>query len=258
MKRLVCAALILVAASSARAQDWPQFRGASARGVVEGRDTPTTWNVETGENVAWKTPIPGLAHSSPIVVGERVFVTTAVRKEGDAELSSLYGSPGYGAGESVEDEGPASLPAVVPGQEHGRGAVEADGPRGRAQGQAPSQVDPRQLDARGRRRERDRLLRCGGPLLLRPRGRAEVEGGPGDLRRGRSGLRQGGLPVGLRQLAGDLREQGAGAVRPRGRVLRRRAPRWPPARSSGARRATRTRPGARRPSTRSRAPAARR
>ena len=85
---------------------WPGFRGHRARGVAEGWETPVEWNVATGENVLWSTPVPGLAHSSPVVWGDRIFLTTAVRKDGEAELSSLYGSPGYGAGESVPDEGP--------------------------------------------------------------------------------------------------------------------------------------------------------
>ncbi len=85
--------------------NWPSFRGENARGVAEGFATPLEWDVAAGKNVVWRTPVPGLAHSSPVVWGERVFVTSAARKAGEAELSSLYGSPGYGAGESVEDEG---------------------------------------------------------------------------------------------------------------------------------------------------------
>lgn len=109
--RIPLALLTLFAARPAQvtcqenAQNWPQFRGPSARGISEGFKTPTEWNVETGKNVAWETAIPGLAHSSPIVWGERIFVTTTVRSAGEAELSSLYGSPGYGAGDSVMDEG---------------------------------------------------------------------------------------------------------------------------------------------------------
>ena len=53
----------------------------------------------------WQTEVAGLAHSSPVIWGDKVFVTSAVRAEAFSELSSLYGSPGYGAGESVEDEG---------------------------------------------------------------------------------------------------------------------------------------------------------
>ncbi|MEO1085267.1 MAG: PQQ-binding-like beta-propeller repeat protein [Acidobacteriota bacterium] len=65
---------------------WPSFRGPSASGVSEGGQTPTTWNVETGENVLWRTAIPGLGLSSPIVWGDKLFITTAVAKSGEADL----------------------------------------------------------------------------------------------------------------------------------------------------------------------------
>ena len=59
-------------------QEWASFRGPDGSGVADGANLPTEWDVEQGINVAWKTPIPGLGHSSPIVWGNRVFVTTAV------------------------------------------------------------------------------------------------------------------------------------------------------------------------------------
>ena len=83
----------LLICCSLRAADtnWPQFRGAHANGVAEGFATPSTWNVESGENIRWRAEIPGLAHSSPIVWGDRVYVSTAV-KPGKAELKvGLYG-----------------------------------------------------------------------------------------------------------------------------------------------------------------------
>lgn len=86
--------------------NWPSFRGDRARGVAEGHPTPVEWDVESGAGVLWRSEIPGLAHSSPVIWGDKLFVTTAVRVEQEAELSSLYGSPGYGAGESVVAEGP--------------------------------------------------------------------------------------------------------------------------------------------------------
>lgn len=74
--------------------DWPQFRGPGARGVDESRPLPVTWNLDTGQAVRWQTPIPGLAHSSPIVWGDRVYVTTVVQP-GEAELKvGLYGDIG--------------------------------------------------------------------------------------------------------------------------------------------------------------------
>lgn len=73
-------------------QNWPSFRGPSANGVAAGYPTATTWNVKSGENVRWKTPIPGLAHSSPVIWGDRIFVTTAVSSEGESRLKTgLYG-----------------------------------------------------------------------------------------------------------------------------------------------------------------------
>jgi outer membrane protein assembly factor BamB len=72
--------------------DWPSFRGVRASGVAEGFKTPTTWNVEESKGVAWKTPIPGLGHSSPVIWQNRVCVTTALSGKADAELKvGLYG-----------------------------------------------------------------------------------------------------------------------------------------------------------------------
>ena len=74
------------------ASDWPSFRGRNASGVADGHATPANWSVETGENIKWKTPIPGLAHSSPIVSGGRVFITTAVSSDPEPYLRvGLYG-----------------------------------------------------------------------------------------------------------------------------------------------------------------------
>lgn len=79
--------------SDARA-DWPQYRGPSASGVASGAALPSSWNVETGENVRWHTPIPGLAHSSPVIAGDRVYVATAIASK-EAELKvGLYGDIG--------------------------------------------------------------------------------------------------------------------------------------------------------------------
>jgi outer membrane protein assembly factor BamB len=86
--------IVVIAALSttAAAQNWPSFRGANATGFVEGKPTPTTWDATKSTNVLWKTPIPGLAHASPVVWGDRVFVTTAVSsKGGEYFRHGLYG-----------------------------------------------------------------------------------------------------------------------------------------------------------------------
>lgn len=78
---------------------WPSFRGPAASGVVDGQNLPDEWNGETGKNILWKTPIPGLGHSSPIVWGDRLFVTSAVSSRTDASFR-----PGlYGDGDASDD-----------------------------------------------------------------------------------------------------------------------------------------------------------
>ena len=68
--------LALVAAIQAAEPNWPQWRGPDGQGVSAETSLPTTWNPT--ERVAWKTPVSGRAHSSPIVWGNRVFLTTAI------------------------------------------------------------------------------------------------------------------------------------------------------------------------------------
>ncbi|MCA1618788.1 MAG: PQQ-binding-like beta-propeller repeat protein [Acidobacteria bacterium] len=93
MKRLTLSLFSLcLAASSAAAQNWPQFRGAGASGVAEGRPAPVKWDATKSSGVVWKTPIPGLSHASPVVWGERVFVVSAVSSDPKPEARfGLYG-----------------------------------------------------------------------------------------------------------------------------------------------------------------------
>jgi outer membrane protein assembly factor BamB len=86
--------------SSAKAAvNWPSFRGPGASGIAEGQNLPDEWNTKTGQNILWRTPIPGLAHSSPIVWGNRVYVTTAVSSDPKAAFR-----PGlYGDGDASKD-----------------------------------------------------------------------------------------------------------------------------------------------------------
>lgn len=73
-------------------QNWPSFRGPAANGVAEGYTTPSKWDSQTGQNIRWKTYVPGLGHSSPAIWGDRIFVTTAVRDDGESSLKvGLYG-----------------------------------------------------------------------------------------------------------------------------------------------------------------------
>ncbi|WP_297088827.1 PQQ-binding-like beta-propeller repeat protein [uncultured Draconibacterium sp.] len=72
---------------------WPMYRGFYASGVLDDANLPESWNVEEDINIAWKTPMPGLGHSCPIVWNEKVFVTTAVSDEDKGEVKAgVYGS----------------------------------------------------------------------------------------------------------------------------------------------------------------------
>jgi outer membrane protein assembly factor BamB len=78
---------------------WPQFRGDHAAGVADGASLPDAWDGVKGTGILWKTRIPGLAHSSPVVWGDQVFVTTAISSRPDATFK-----PGlYGDGTASED-----------------------------------------------------------------------------------------------------------------------------------------------------------
>jgi PQQ-like domain len=76
------------AATAGPGVDWPQFRGIRAAGVADGKPMPVTWDVDKGTGIRWKTPIPGLGHSSPVVWGEQIFLSTAISGQRDAACAS--------------------------------------------------------------------------------------------------------------------------------------------------------------------------
>ena len=76
---LVCNVVICVAANGA--ENWPQWRGPDGQGHAQTRGVPTTFS-ET-ENVTWKAVIPGKGHSSPVIYGDQIWVTTAIETPAD-------------------------------------------------------------------------------------------------------------------------------------------------------------------------------
>src|SRR5262245_37285459 len=67
--------------------DWPRWRGPHADGVADGRDLPVRWGQT--ENVLWSVKLPGWGTSSPVVYGNRVFVTSQVTAGGKKALLTL-------------------------------------------------------------------------------------------------------------------------------------------------------------------------
>jgi outer membrane protein assembly factor BamB len=73
---VLCAHRPAPGAAAGPGSDWPGWRGPSGLGVSPEESLPTEWSPE--KNIAWKSPVPGTGHSSPVVWGRRVVVTTAV------------------------------------------------------------------------------------------------------------------------------------------------------------------------------------
>jgi outer membrane protein assembly factor BamB len=80
MRRLVSItfALPVVLTAALAAENWPQWRGPQSQGISTEKSLPTEW--APGRNIAWKTPLPH-GHSSPIVWGDRIFLTSAIEGE---------------------------------------------------------------------------------------------------------------------------------------------------------------------------------
>ena len=88
-----------IIALTAAAQNWPSFRGPSASGVADRQNLPVRWDVSKGTGILWRTAIPGLAHSSPIVWRDQVFVTTAISSRPNASFKRGL----YGEGDASDD-----------------------------------------------------------------------------------------------------------------------------------------------------------
>jgi outer membrane protein assembly factor BamB len=100
MRHLAIAVLLSCSLRGWADDHWPAFRGGARGGVAEGKTLPATWDERT--NVLWKAEIPGAGWSSPIVWGDRVFITAAVSDDKQREprkglyITDLQGQPPAG------------------------------------------------------------------------------------------------------------------------------------------------------------------
>lgn len=67
--------------------NWPSFRGNNASGVSN-TVTPIMWDIEHLINIKYKVPIPGLAHSCPVIWDDKLFITTAISEDGNADIKT--------------------------------------------------------------------------------------------------------------------------------------------------------------------------
>ena len=76
---LAVGCLLLAAASAARADNWPHWRGPDNNGISREKHLPTHWGAD--QNVVWKTPLPGVGGSTPVVWGDNIFLTSGEGKQ---------------------------------------------------------------------------------------------------------------------------------------------------------------------------------
>ena len=108
---LSCISWTLLPLSRARAENWPQFRGPTGLGYTSERDLPLTWNAKTGENIAWKAPLPksNSAYASPVVWGDRVFVTAVQNEPLEQRVLCFAKADGKKLWETPVEPGPLIL-----------------------------------------------------------------------------------------------------------------------------------------------------
>src|SRR5262245_14385755 len=116
-KTLVSLCLLLAVGTLSRGQvsnvaHWPQWRGPFFNGMANGA-APTQWS--DTQNIKWKIPIPGKGHSTPVIWGDRIFLTTAIPT---GKPASVAAAPA-----------PEPTAATSPGQGRGRGPGGDSGPQ---------------------------------------------------------------------------------------------------------------------------------
>jgi outer membrane protein assembly factor BamB len=105
-------------AESAFKENWPRFRGPDGDGLVKAGDWPRKWDAATGDHILWKTPVPLPGNSSPVLWGDRLFLTGANADQQEAFCFSrasgklLWRTPIFAARGDVKAEDIRPLPAT--------------------------------------------------------------------------------------------------------------------------------------------------
>lgn len=89
MLRILILFVVVSISTNVLGENWPCWRGPRGDGTSGETQIPVKWNGETGEGIAWKVPIPGKGHSSPIVWEDRVFITTCIEESRQRALLCL-------------------------------------------------------------------------------------------------------------------------------------------------------------------------
>lgn len=92
--RMSLTLLTVLFAGRALAEDWPQWRGPRGDGSSLEANIATQWDGPSGKNILWRVEIPGEGHSSPIVCGDRIFLTSCVTESTKRVLFCLHRDTG--------------------------------------------------------------------------------------------------------------------------------------------------------------------
>jgi outer membrane protein assembly factor BamB len=87
----LCLALLAVAHQSAAAQEWTRFRGPNGSGVSPAMHVPAEWDAD---DVNWRVKLPGVGHSSPVLWGKKIFLTTGDEESGSRTTLCLHADDG--------------------------------------------------------------------------------------------------------------------------------------------------------------------
>src|SRR3954451_18143782 len=91
--KVICTWIVLLAGLNTHAENWPRFRGPTGQGISSETSLPTSWSNDA--QVVWKAAIPGDGWSSPILWGNRVFLTSATEKGKRCHVLCLEKSTGH-------------------------------------------------------------------------------------------------------------------------------------------------------------------
>ena len=119
-RSLLCIALLVSTFIQLEADQWPAWRGPGANGIYRGLPLPLHWSAN--QNIRWQTPLPGPGNSTPIIWGQRVFITQAVEKTSQRAVICFdrrdgkilwKAGPIWTAKESTSPENPPCTPSPI-------------------------------------------------------------------------------------------------------------------------------------------------
>ena len=84
VKKIMALGIMVGCLGFLNAGDWPGWRGPGGDGVSQEKNIPTIWSKD--KNIRWRLPVEGKGHSSPVIIGEKVFLTTCVEGKNERRL----------------------------------------------------------------------------------------------------------------------------------------------------------------------------